>query len=123
MVRYEAAFVTISTFDLGKMTQFYQQLFEQEPLKIISQSYVEFHVASLYLGIFRPHVSSKEEFATVGKNPMSICLEVSDLDAAIARLTALGYAPPGEIIHAHHGREIYAYDPEQNRLIFHQTET
>jgi hypothetical protein len=39
---------------------------------------------------------------------------------AIATLTHLGYPPPGEIIEASHGREIYAYDPAKNRLILHQ---
>jgi hypothetical protein len=33
---------------------------------------------------------------------------------------ALGYPPPGEIITASHGREIYTYDPAGNRLILHQ---
>ena len=116
-------FVTISAFDLEKMAQFYQQLFQQEPEEVVPHSYVEFHVGSLQLGIFRPHKDHKEEFATVGKNPMSICLEVDNLDAAIDRLKSLGYAPPGPIIHAAHGREIYAYDSEQNRLIIHQSKS
>jgi predicted enzyme related to lactoylglutathione lyase len=119
--RFEAAFVTISAFNLEEITQFYRQFFQQEPIGAKPHSYVEFYVANLCLGIFRPHESSKEEFARVGKNPMSICLEVSDLDEAIARITALGYAPPGGVIHTPHGREVYAYDPEQNRLILHQS--
>ena len=119
--RCVGGFVTISAFDLEKMTQFYQQLFQQEPDEVVPHSYVEFHVPNLTLGIFRPHEDHKEEFAMVGKNPMSICLEVNDLDAAIDLLKGLGYAPPGEIIDTPHGREIYAYDPEQNRLIIHQS--
>ena len=51
---------------------------------------------------------------------LSLCLDVDDLDAAIAHLINLGYPPPGEIIVASHGREIYAYDPNGNRLILHQ---
>ena len=43
-----------------------------------------------------------------------------NLEQAIACLTNLGYTPPGEIIEASHGREIYAYDPAGNRLILHQ---
>jgi hypothetical protein len=31
------------------------------------------------------------------------------------------YAPPGEITTASHGREIYAYDPNSNRLILHES--
>jgi hypothetical protein len=52
---------------------------------------------------------------------MSLCLEVSDLEDAIAHITALGFPPPGEILTASHGREIYAYDPDGNRLILHQS--
>jgi hypothetical protein len=52
---------------------------------------------------------------------MSLCLEVTDLENAIAHVTALGYPPPGEIITGSHGREIYAYDPDRNRLIIHQS--
>ncbi|EDX77907.1 hypothetical protein MC7420_7645 [Coleofasciculus chthonoplastes PCC 7420] len=35
-------------------------------------------------------------------------------------MSNMGYPPPGEIIVASHGREIYAYDPNGNRLILHQ---
>jgi len=44
------------------------------------------------------------------------------LKEAIAYLTSLGYPPPGEITTASHGREIYAYDPMNNRLILHQSQ-
>ena len=52
----------------------------------------------------------------------AVCLEVADLERAIACLSELGYSPPGEIITASHGREIYAYDPTGNRLILHQSQ-
>jgi hypothetical protein len=50
-----------------------------------------------------------------------MCLEVNNLEDVIAHLTDLGYPPPGEIAIASHGREIYAYDPDGNRLILHQS--
>ena len=55
-----------------------------------------------------------------GRGGMSLCLEVKDLEGAIAHLVAIGYPTSGEIIVASHGREIYAYDPAGNRLILHQ---
>ncbi|MBA2747243.1 MAG: hypothetical protein H0U45_00545 [Tatlockia sp.] len=52
---------------------------------------------------------------------MSLCLEVEDLASAIAYLINIGYPPPGEIVTASHGKEIYACDPDGNRLILHQS--
>ncbi|MEL6928818.1 MAG: VOC family protein, partial [Cyanobacteria bacterium J06600_6] len=43
------------------------------------------------------------------------------LEQAIACISKLGCPPPGEIITASHGREIYGYDPAQNRLILHES--
>ncbi len=51
---------------------------------------------------------------------MSLCLDVENLEVAIAHLTQLGYPPSGDIITASHGREMYAYDPDGNWLILHQ---
>ncbi|MFM7372329.1 MAG: VOC family protein, partial [Sphaerospermopsis kisseleviana] len=60
------------------------------------------------------------ELVSDSKSPLSLCIEVSNLENAIAHLTSLGYPPPGKISIASHGREIYAYDPDGNRLILHQ---
>jgi catechol 2,3-dioxygenase-like lactoylglutathione lyase family enzyme len=74
--------------------------------------------------------SDRGEFSRTADSPeakiqnsprgMALCFEVEDLEGAIAHLTRLGYPPPGKIITASHGREIYAYDPEGNWLILHQ---
>jgi predicted enzyme related to lactoylglutathione lyase len=74
----------------------------------------------LRLGIFKPKQTNESEFENSAKSGMSLCLEVRDLQQAIAHLTTLGYPPPGEIVTASHGREIYTYDPNGNRLILHQ---
>ncbi|MEM8828875.1 MAG: hypothetical protein AAGE96_05890 [Cyanobacteria bacterium P01_G01_bin.19] len=54
---------------------------------------------------------------------MSLCIEVRGLNVAIASLIDMGFPPPGKIIEASHGREIYAYDPDGNRIIIHQPKT
>ena len=54
------------------------------------------------------------------QSAISLCLEVEDLEAAIQHLEAIAAPAPGEVVLASHGREIYAYDPEGNRLILHQ---
>lgn len=115
------AFVTLATVELETLIDFYTHLLGQEPLAYIPNVYAEFQFAGLRLAIFKPKESHSSEFNNSAQSGMSLCLEVKDLENAIAHLTALGYPPPGEIIVASHGREIYAYDPCGNRLILHQS--
>lgn len=115
------ALVTLAATDLETLTQFYCQLLEQEPKPHIPNVYAEFQLSGLRLGIFNPKESHRAEFSNSTQCFMSLCLEVNNLEEAIAHLAALGYPPPGEIATASHGREIYAYDPAGNRLILHQS--
>jgi hypothetical protein len=52
---------------------------------------------------------------------MSICFEVESLEKAIEHWSEIGYGARGEISQTSHGPEIYIYDPDGNRLIFHQS--
>lgn len=115
-----AALVTLAAVEIEKLVLFYTQLLVQEPNPYIPRAYAEFQLPGLRLGIFRPQQMNRSEFETA-KSGMSLCLEVNDLKRAIAHLNALGYPPPGEILTASHGIEIYAYDPDGNRLILHQS--
>ena len=115
-----AALVTLAAVEIEKLVLFYTQLLVQEPNPYIPRVYAEFNLTGLRLGIFRPQQMNRSEFETA-KSRMSLCLEVNDLKGAIAHLNALGYPPPGEILTASHGIEIYAYDPDGNRLILHQS--
>ena len=114
------AFVTLASVNIESLVDFYTQLLGQAPTSYIPNIYAEFQLPGLQLGIFKPKVTNKQEFES-GKSGMSLCLEVKDLEGAIAHLTSLGYPPPGKILTASHGKEIYAYDPEENRLILHQS--
>ncbi len=116
-----AALATLAAFDTEKLVLFYTKFLGQEPKPYIPNVYAEFQLPTLRLGIFKPKQTNQSEFENSVKSGMSLCLEVSDLEGAIAHLTALGYPPPGEILTASHGREIYAYDPDGNRLILHQS--
>lgn len=117
---YFDVFVTIATNDLQSSVDFYRQLFQQEPNMAHSLVYAEFQLEKLRIGIFKPKPERQAEFNNLGSS-ISICLEVEDLEQAIACLTYMGYPPPGKIIEASHGKEIYAYDPAGNRLILHQS--
>jgi hypothetical protein len=115
------AFVTLASVDIDNLVLFYTLLLMQEPKPYIPNVYAEFQLPALRLVIFKPKETNQSEFENAVKSGMSLCLEVNDLEDAIAHLTALGYPPPGNILMASHGREIYAYDPAGNRLILHQS--
>ena len=115
------AFVTLASADIQKITNFYTQLLGIEPNPYIPNVYAEFRLPSLRLGIFKPKDTQISVFQNSPESAMSLCLEVSNLEDAIAHFTNLGYPPSGQIIVASHGREIYAYDPDGNRLILHQS--
>jgi predicted enzyme related to lactoylglutathione lyase len=120
-MRYFEAFVAIASYQFETTVTFYQALLEQSAVPLLPGRYAEWTLAGgLKLGIFSPHLTHRDEFQADGAGAISLCLEVEDLDHAIAALTRLGYPPPGEIQSASHGREVYAYDPEGNRIILHQ---
>ncbi|MBD2214015.1 VOC family protein [Nostoc linckia FACHB-104] len=118
--QYTDALVTIATINFDDLVSFYTSLLAQKPTALLPNVYAEFQISGLRLGIFQPKNTHQTEFETTAKSKISLCLEVSNLEIAIAHLTNLGYPPPGKISVASHGREIYAYDPDGNRLILHQ---
>ena len=120
-IRYTDASIAIATTDLEKAIAFYHQLLAQQPQPYIPNVYAEFNLKSLRLGIFKPKVDNQAEFSNSRHSGLSICLEVEDLEVAIEHLTNMGYPPSGDIKVASHGKEIYAYDPMNNRLILHQS--
>lgn len=119
-IQYTDAFLTIAAKNLEKAIAFYSQLLDRQPQPYIPNVYAEFSLKSLRLAIFKPQENNQTEFNNSRYSGMSICLEVEDLEATIKHLTEIGYPPTGEIKVASHGREIYAYDPMNNRLILHQ---
>lgn len=119
-LNYFDIFVTIATKKVEAVVDFYTKLLGQEPVVYQSPVYAEFQLETLRIAIFQPKPEHQAEFNNHG-SALSFCLEVSDLEKAIACLTDLGYPPPGKIITASHGKEIYAYDPAGNRLILHQS--
>jgi catechol 2,3-dioxygenase-like lactoylglutathione lyase family enzyme len=115
-----AAFVTIGTIEFDRSIDFYTGLTGSPPAIYQSRRYAEFHFGGLRLAVFYPQASSADTFTPRLAGTVSICLAVDNLEAAISRLADLGYPPSGEIITSSHGREIYACDPDANRLILYQ---
>ncbi len=119
-LRCKTVFVALADREDNRLQYFYQQLLEQDPVVNIPNVYAEFQLPGLCLGLFHPKADHQAEFVASSSGGMSLCIEVEDLEAAIAHLSAIGYPPPGQIQHASHGREIYAYDPCGDRLILHE---
>ena len=119
---YSEAFVTIATKNIEQIVDFYSQLLQIQASHYRRGVYAEFDLETLRLSFFKPKPERKSEFVNSGSN-MSLCIEVEDLEGAIACFADLGYPPPGEIIEASHGKEIYAYDPANTRLILHQSKS
>ena len=110
---YTALFVALADLDGHTLTRFYQALLGQNPVVDIPEVYAEFVVPGMRIGLFKPSNTHRAEFASLSSGSMSLCIEVEKIEEAIAHLTALGYPPPGAIQHTSHGREIYAYDPQE----------
>ena len=118
---YYDAFVAIAADDLDSLIAFYQALLEQEPKPYVPGRYAEFQLAGLRLGLFKPKEDHIDEFANSDGAAVSLCLEVQNLEDAIAHLESTGHPPIDEITAASHGREAYGYDPAGSRLIFHES--
>ena len=118
--RVVEVFVALASLQMPRQIDFYRQVLMTQPTTSTS-TYAEFRSPMLRLAIFTPNPANTAEFAAQSSGAMSLCLEVDSLEIAIARLKSIGHAPPGEIMHTSHGQEIYAYDPDGNRLILHQS--
>jgi predicted enzyme related to lactoylglutathione lyase len=108
--------VTIAAEEFERSVQFYRQVFEREPIAYRADRYAEFEILGLRLGIYKPRLT---EFSEVEFPRMSLCLQVENLDIAIETMKRLGSAI-GDVVEASHGRELYAYDPDGNRLILYE---
>ncbi len=118
--QYFDIFITIATDNLQLLVEFYSLLLQQQPDVYRPAIYAEFRLDKIRFTIFQPKLERQSEFNNLGSS-ISLCLEVEQLEQAISHISELGYPPPGDIIEASHGREIYAYDPIGNRIILHQS--
>lgn len=118
----KTAWLTIGTNKFTEVVTFYRLVLQQEPKPWSQERYAEFHLPGLRLGIFRPQADHQAEFAQSDQSGFSLCLEVEDLEMAIAKFQQGNlYVNVSQIRTASHGREIYVYDPAGNRIILHQS--
>ena len=113
-------FIALASKNVKKQVAFYSELLQTKPT-VNTPSYAELSISNVKIAIFQPSADNASEFAAVSSGAMSFCLEIDNLDAVVSYLTDLGYSIPREIMQTSHGREIYAYDPDGNRVILHQS--
>lgn len=116
---YTYARIAIAAINFDEMQQFYTRILQQEPTSRIRDVFVEYQLPELRLDLFQPREANRPEFQRNTRSTMNIVLEVRDIEAAAKHFASVG-CQPGKIIDAFHGKEFYAYDPAQNRLIVHQ---
>jgi len=113
------AFVALGSIAFEPLVNFYTQILGQQPHPYQPGVYAEFRLPGLRLAIFLPKPDQHPEFGQTKTGSMSICLQVPNLTEVIRELKAIDY-PVDNIITASHGRELYIYDPDGNRLIFYE---
>lgn len=117
---YHAAFVALASRSFDRLVQFYSRLLQQDPQPYWPERYAEFQLPGLKLGIFQPGSDQRQEFVGPAGGGFSLCLEVGNLEQALAIYENLGDLPTASIQTPSHGREAYIYDPEGNRLILYE---
>lgn len=120
-----SALMAIATPQFSLMTAFYQRLLGQEPQPFQANRYAEFQLPGLCLALFLPQPDQEPEFAQPEASPVSVCLKLTDLEAAIAQIKTIEQelivdCRMGEVAIASHGQELYIYDPQGNRIILYQ---
>jgi predicted enzyme related to lactoylglutathione lyase len=117
-MKFSRAIVTIAAIDWQKSVAFYQTLTQSPPNQLLDDRYAEFEIAGLRVGIYRPR--NNEQIFPNPHPRLSLCLEVQNLEAAVQYLNDLGYPVVSGIHQVSHGREVYAYDPDGNRIILYE---
>ncbi len=118
---YREVFVALAATDFDAVVEFYQRFFDRDAHPYRANVYAEFRLPGVKLGVFKPQELHEAEFSDSTHGGLSLCIEVDDLEGAIAHATRLGHPPPTPITTASHGREVYIYDPAGNRLILHES--
>lgn len=119
-LEYRGALVALADRLEGRLGTFYRSLLG-EPVRSLGSGYWEFElVGGLRLGVFRPQPGQDDRFGGGSSGDFSLCLEVVNLERAIAQVIDLGATVPAPIRVASHGREVDAIDPAGNRLILYE---
>ncbi|NJM46152.1 MAG: VOC family protein [Alkalinema sp. RU_4_3] len=115
---YTQAFVTLAAPQWDRSIAFYSQLLAQEPEGLQTDRYGAFDLGGWKLAIYRPKLEEQEPPAAYPT--LSLCFQVPNLDETLVYLATLNMEDPGPIQQVSHGREVYLYDPDGNRIILYE---
>ena len=107
--------LSIATPNLASMQEFYCALLGTSPVVVLEDTYLEFRLRGLRLGLYRSH--NPEYRACLGAS--SLCLQVDSLDAVLA-LPTLRSVSISQMRTEFHGREVDFCDPDGNRIVLHE---
>ncbi|AMV36660.1 VOC family protein [Planctomyces sp. SH-PL62] len=119
-IQFTEAFAAIGSGDFEASVTFYTAILGREPDVRTNDVHAEFHLpGGFHLAIFRPRADGADRF----RNPpdrqggLSLVFVVADVESAAVELARFGGPSPSPIMRGSHGREIYGYDPDGNRII------
>jgi catechol 2,3-dioxygenase-like lactoylglutathione lyase family enzyme len=110
--------VTIAAIDWAATLSFYQDLLQQAPPALQPDRYAEFQLTDCRIALYAPRAT--ETPIPQPYPSLSLCLHVQSLEGAIVQLQSRNITIPEGIQHSGHGREIYIYDPNGNRIILYE---
>ncbi len=114
---YTNAFLTLATNQWQRAVDFYGHLLAQSPQAVQPNRFAAFDLQGLRLAIYCPKVEEKILLPTYPA--LSICLQVPSLAQSLIHLQNLNL-DPGTVQTSSHGREVYLYDPDGNRIIIYE---
>jgi catechol 2,3-dioxygenase-like lactoylglutathione lyase family enzyme len=115
---YTNAFLTLATNQWQRAVDFYGHLLAQSPQAVQPNRFAAFDLQGLRLAIYCP--KAEERISPASYYPvLSICLQVPSLAQSLIHLQSLNL-DPGDVQNSSHGREVYLYDPDGNRIIIYE---
>ncbi|MGF1574321.1 MAG: VOC family protein [Cyanophyceae cyanobacterium] len=107
--------LSVATPDVPRLGSFYRDLLGIDPAVTYGDSYQEFRIPGLRLGIYRSH---KPEFQPQ-LGSVSLCLQVHNLGTLLQQPVLAGI-PISVVRTEGHGAEVDFLDPDGNRVVLHQ---
>jgi len=119
-MNYQKVLISVGTKKIEQCISFYRAFLGISPSIYKESTYAEFQLEGLILAIFKPRVEEDENFSNQdNRAPLSICLQVDNLELTLLNLNNLGFVSPLKVDSASNIREAHFYDPAGSRIILY----